>query len=431
MADRTPQPIPVVIIGGGPIGLTLALFLDQLGVRSVLFNIDATTRWHPKGSTLGSRTMEHFRRLGIAAQTRKLGLPADHPTDVAYFTRYCDYELARFPMPSDDDVARIVAAAAVTDQNPEPIFRANQMHVDRFLFEHAASRPNIVIRFGWRVEDVTQGPNDVQLTAVRSDCSAAERWTAQYLAGCDGGRSTVRRALGIKFQGDASIEQKYFGGRIYSTFVRAPRLYRDFLGKRRAWQYWAVNPEIRSSLFTLNGNDEFLFRIQAKSADEPPDDALVADMMRRCIGAETELNIIGHEPWTAGMALVADQFADGRVFLAGDAVHLFTPTGGFGMNTGIDDAANLAWKLAALLQGWGGPALLSSYEAERRPIAFRNTGAARQLTTSAKPTSIQSSNTQHPPAKRRGSGRAQCFQPSASSSPRSECNSAHATTARR
>src|SRR6185312_16082233 len=239
------------------------------------------------------------------------------------------------------------------------------------------SRANIALRFGWQVERVTQQADGVQLTAVRA--GATQNWRAEYLVGCDGGRSPVRRSLGIRFSGEAGLEQQYFGGRMFSTYVRAPELYQKYLGDRAAWQYWAVNPDIRSSLIAVNGRDEFLFRTVARQPDQPPDDATVADAMRRCAGADIAMEIIAHEPWTAGMALVAERFGDGRIFLAGDAVHLFTPTGGFGMNTGIDDVANLAWKLAALVQGWGGSKLLQSYGAERRPVAIRNTSAAQQM----------------------------------------------------
>ncbi|MGN6571409.1 MAG: FAD-dependent monooxygenase [Pseudolabrys sp.] len=388
MPDPEISRSPIGIVGGGPIGLMLALFLDQLGVRSVLFNSAPTTRWHPKGSTQGARTMEHFRRLGIAGAIRDLGLPRDHPTDVAYFTRFSGPELARLRMPSADEVARQVAAAPATDQIPEPIHRANQMHVERFLFEHASRRPNIVMRFGWTVDSYAQDDGGVSVQATPERGGAPEHWRVQYLVGCDGGRSMVRRGLGIKFQGEAGIEQRYFGGRMFATYVRLPDLYRDHLGHRRAWQYWAVNPEVRSSLIAVNGKDEFLFRTQASVPDQPPEDAVVADAMRRCVGRETRMEIVAHEPWTAGMALVAEKFAAGRVFLAGDAVHLFTPTGGFGMNTGVDDASNLAWKLAAMVQGWGGPHLLASYETERRPIALRNTDAARQLTANIGGTNV-------------------------------------------
>lgn len=367
--------------------MMLALFLDWHGVRSVLFNTEATTRWHPKGSTESSRTMEHFRRLGIAGEIRKLGLPSDHPTDVAYFTRFGSNELARLRMPSADEVRRQVAASEKTHQIPEPIHRANQMHVERFLFEHVKTRPNIAMRFGWEVGKFAQGTDGVQLTAARSD-GTKEIWRVPYLVGCDGGRSSIRRALGIKFRGESGLEQQYFGGRMFSTYVRVPALYQKFLGARRAWQYWAINPEIRSSLIAVGGEEEFLFRTRATQPDKPPEDAIVANAMRRCVGFEIETQIIAHEPWTAGMALVAERYGDRRVLLAGDAVHLFTPTGGFGMNTGIDDAANLAWKLAGVLQGWGGDKLLSSYEAECMPIALRNTEAARRLTANIGETDI-------------------------------------------
>ena len=244
--------------------MMLALFLDWHGVRSVLFNTEETTRWHPKGSTEGARTMEHFRRLGIADEIRKLGLPADHPTDVAYFTRFGAHELARLRMPSADEVRQQVAASAKTDQIPEPIHRANQMHVERFLFEYAKTRPNITMRFGWHVEQFDQDEEGVQFTAL-SERGEKQTWRVHYLAGCDGGRSGIRRALGIKFRGEAGLEQQYFGGRMFSTYVRVPALYRKFFRTRRAWQYWAVNPEIRSSLIAVDGKEEFLFRTRASN----------------------------------------------------------------------------------------------------------------------------------------------------------------------
>ena len=148
MVETNGTRIPVAIVGGGPVGLMLALFLDLHGVRSVLFNTEKTTRWHPKGSTEGSRTMEHFRRLGISEEIRALGLPPDHPTDVAYFTRFGGFELARLRMPSANETRQNIAEAPKTDQVPEPIHRANQMHLERFLFDHAKTRPNITMRFG-------------------------------------------------------------------------------------------------------------------------------------------------------------------------------------------------------------------------------------------------------------------------------------------
>jgi len=375
--DAEALQIPVAIVGGGPVGLMLALLLDRHGVRSVLFNTEETTRWHPKGSSQGARTMEHFRRLGIADDVRALGLPADHPTDVIYFTRFGGWELARLPMPSAAEKLRAIAAAPKTDQVPEPLHRANQMYVEKFLLEHVRMRPNIVVRFGWRVEDFADAGDGVTLNAARERDGRRETWRTAYLAGCDGGQGMVRRALGIRYAG-AALQQAYMGGRMFSTHVRVPTLARDFLRKDRGFQYWVVNPELRTTITSVNGTDEFMFWTKPKGENADADDRTVADAMRRSTGSDIAVEVLAHHPWTAGMALVAERYGAGRVFLAGDSVHLFTPTGGFGMNTGVDDAANLAWKLAAMVQGWGGSGLLASYEAERKPIAVRNTGAARQ-----------------------------------------------------
>ena len=378
--DDLGQTSEVAIIGGGPVGMLLALFLDRHGVKSVVFNTEERTRTHPKGSSYNARTMEHCRRLGISSAMRKLGLPPDHPKDAAYFTRLSGWEIARFRMPSEIDIARQCAAAHAADQMPEPGTRVNQMYVEAFLLEHLRTRPNIALRFGWQADAFSQDAEDgVSLTATHIGNGETEHWRARYMIGCDGGHSAVRRALGIRYSGYDRLEQAYLGGRMIATYLRAPTLYRDYLGRRRAWMYWVVNPELRTTLFALNGKDEFMFWIKPKDADAALDEAAVRHALFRCIGAEASVEILGGQPWTAGAALVAERFADRRILLAGDAAHLFTPTGGFGMNTGIDDVANLAWKLAAVLQGWGGRSLLDSYESERKPIAVRNTRAARAI----------------------------------------------------
>ncbi len=369
-----PAQIPVVIVGGGPVGLMLALLLDRHHVRCVLFNTEESTRWHPKGSTQGARTMEHYRRLGIAGHIRTLGMPTDHPTDVIYFTRFGGWELARLPMPSAAEKLKAIDASAKTDQVPEPLHRANQMYVEKFLLEHVRTRPNIAVRFGWRVEDFDDDGDGVTLNAVCERNGKREIWRSAYLAGCDGGQGMVRRALGIHYSGGA-LQQAYMGGRMFSTHVRVPTLARDFLRNDIGFQYWVINPELRTTITSVNGADEFMFWTRPENESADADDRAVADAMRRSTNSNIAVEVLAHHPWTAGMALVAERYGAGRVFLAGDAAHLFTPTGGFGMNTGIDDAANLAWKLAAMVQGWGGSGLLASYEAERKPIAVRNTTA--------------------------------------------------------
>ena len=157
--------IPVAIVGGGPVGLMLALFLDQYGVRSVVFNSEPEVRRHPKGSTHNSRTMEHHRRLGIAPQVRNLSLPINRPTDVSYYTSLTGWELGRIPMPSEADKRRAVTSSAATDQTPEPLLRANQMYVETFLLAHARTRPNITIRFGWQVTAMKEDADGVTVEA--------------------------------------------------------------------------------------------------------------------------------------------------------------------------------------------------------------------------------------------------------------------------
>ncbi|WP_431227753.1 FAD-dependent monooxygenase [Burkholderia contaminans] len=372
---------PVAIVGGGPVGLLLALFLDRHGVASVVFNREPGSRWHPKGSTHNARTMEHYRRLGISDAVRALGLPPGHPRDIAYFTRLADWELTRLAMGSERERMEAARAADDADQVPEPLLRTNQMYVEQFLLAHAHTRPNIDLRFGWCVSRFEQDAAGVGLDATATHGSMPdEQWRAAYLIGCDGGQSFVRRALGIRYLGASGASDGFLSGRMLSSHVRIPALHRTLLKGREAWMYNVMAPGLRMLLISLDGADEFLLMSKADDEGALPDDATVIRRIREGVGRPVEVEVLAHAPWQGGVALVAERYADRRVFLCGDAVHLFSPTGGFGMNTGIDDAANLAWKLAGAVQGWGGAALLASYEAERRPIALRNTAAARRLT---------------------------------------------------
>ena len=194
---------PVVIIGGGPVGMVLAMNLAHLGVRSAIVNTDPSSRWQPKGNTHNARTMEHYRRLGIAKKLRTVGLPADHPTDVAYFTTLNGWEVARHPLPSEQEKMARLAAAAPTDQVPEPLYRANQMYVEAELFRHIKTRPQIDARYGWRCIAITeQGDGAFRITIEEVTSGRREELASTYLVGCDGGHSIVRRWLGIGYQGE-------------------------------------------------------------------------------------------------------------------------------------------------------------------------------------------------------------------------------------
>ena len=218
----------------------------------------------------------------------------------------------------------------------------------------------------------------MRVVIQNAETGQREEITCDYLAGCDGPQSMVRRHLGIAYSGEKPEEQSYGSGATVATHLRAPELYR-IVKHNRCWQYRTVNSKVRSNLVTLDGEGEFTINTKLRNPDEKPDPKLVANLILESVGENIDIEFLGHLPWTAGHALVAGRFVSGRIALAGDAVHVFTPTGGFGMNTGVDDAVNLAWKLAAMVSGWGGPNLLPSYEIERRPIAFRNTGMAKEL----------------------------------------------------
>jgi 2-polyprenyl-6-methoxyphenol hydroxylase-like FAD-dependent oxidoreductase len=380
MADGGTLTTPVAIVGGGPVGLVLALYLDFYGVKSTIFNTEPNERWHPKGNGQNARTMEHYRQLGFSDEVRKLGLPADHPFDQSYFTRLSKHEIFRFPMPNRDERIAMRKNMPVADQLPEPMFHVNQMYVERFLLQKARAAANIDVRFGWEAQWFTQDETQVRLCARKTDGGEVAVWTAPFAVGCDGARGFIRKTLGIAYEGDVQKKDAYWAGQFFSIHMRIPDLYPKFVGHRRAWMYWAVNPDpdTRGVIIALNGVDEFMMLIKPKSgwADVNKDE--VAGWVQKAIGAGIPVQVLGYYPWSAGQALVAERYKAGRIMLAGDAAHVFTPTGGFGMNTGIDDSANLAWKLAAVLQGWGGSKLLDSYQTERKPVGYRTTGASRK-----------------------------------------------------
>ncbi len=370
---------PVLIVGGGPVGMTLAMSLHSFGVRCLLVNADATARLHPKGATQNARTMEHYRRLGISAALRPLGLPPDHPTDVGYFTRLTGYELARLKMPSERENMDAVAKAGPTGQVPEPLLRANQMFVEDYLFQHIKSLTGIDARFGWQCFDYAEDADGVIAEIEEIETGRRERVRARYVVGCDGGKGIVRRKLGVRYHDAVPVGPRaYLNGPQVATYVHIPGL-RQRIPHDACWFYWTVNRDVRSTLMVLNESDDFSFGTTLREPGDGPDPAIIARQLVATFGQQLEFSFYGHRPWTAGHALVADNFGTGRAILCGDAAHLFTPTGGFGLNTGIDDAINLSWKLAAVLAGWGGGKLIASFEAERRPIAFRNTAAGKAL----------------------------------------------------
>ena len=368
---------PVLISGGGPVGLVLSIELAWRGVPSIVLNTEPTTAVHPQGNTHNSRTMEHYRRLGIANRVRAVGLPPEFTTDISYLTRFTGHEFARIPMPSSAEKQRRIAEQDMSFLTPEPIHRSSQFYVEPELFAHAETLDGIDLRFGWELIDFTQYADRVESTIRHSETGDTETIVSKWLAGCDGAQGYTRRALDIPYRGEGGDEVAFFIGKMLSVYIDAPGIH-DVMNMEPAWQYWTVNNDARTCIVTLDAKGKFVVLAKYPDSGEPDEAEIICDI-QDAFGAEIDIEVISIRQWTAGNALVADRYGEGRVLLAGDAVHLFTPTGGFGMNTGVEDAVNLGWKIAAVHHGWAPEALLDTYEGERRPIGIRNTQSSRKL----------------------------------------------------
>ena len=373
----------VAIIGGGPAGLMLAIELGCRGVRCVVLEEDVAAPDFPKANATSSRTMEHYRRRGFAKQIRALGLAEDYPQDVVYCTTVAGKELTRFAIPSRAQALNQSFLGDYGEESwptPELPHRGQQMLIEPVLRAQAQHYDSVDLMLGWRAQSIETDADQVSIVARHTVTNETLALTARYVVGCDGPRSMVRKTCGIRYSGQSEEVRDFFGGQMLSVYFTSTHLY-PLLGKSRAWMYWAVNAVQRGLLIALDGVDTFLFCLQLAPGQTSESVNFKAAMFA-AIGREFEFDLIAAGPWQAGFTLVADQFSKGRAFIAGDAAHLFTPTGGMGYNTSVDDAVNLGWKLAAVVQGWASEKLLDSYEAERKPIAHRNTTFARAMADS-------------------------------------------------
>ena len=373
-----PRHTSVCIAGGGPFGLMLANELGRRGIAVVLLDPKRGTTENVQANATQARTMEHYRRLGFADEVRALGMPPDFPTDIAYFTRFARHELARFALPSAREARQLVSTLSGSWSAAELPHRCNQKFIEPVLRRHAERLPGVSVNYGWRVAGFAQRDEVVEVKAESSDGRQAQTVQASYLVGADGPRSLVRQALGLRYTGETGVTRDFVGGRMYAVYCRIPSFY-EAIPHARAWMNVNFNRERRCFMPAVNGKDEFAFHTQLKphEAEERVTEASAAAMVQQAIGAPLEVEVLARDSWTAGHSLVAEAFGSARVFIGGDAAHLFTPTGGLGYNTAVEDAVNLGWKLAAVLKGQASPRLLQSYDAERKPLAVRNTSYAK------------------------------------------------------
>jgi 2-polyprenyl-6-methoxyphenol hydroxylase-like FAD-dependent oxidoreductase len=350
----------VVVVGAGPVGLTLAIDLGRRGARTLLIEKDPTTKQYPKMDRSNARTMEFYRRIGIADRVRALGYPADASMDVFIVTRLCDPPMARLHYPSVAEHRGKIATCTDGSEPLEPYQLVSQNDLEPLLKEVAESTPNVTVRFGCELTDFTQDRSGVDASVKNLD-GTQQTIRTSYLVGCDGGKSTVRKNLGIKLEGQGNIRAtRQICFRSEEFYERIP------IGKGR--HYYVSDKE--GSAFVVQGT-----RKEITLNTALPEGADLEQEVRDRAGFDFDFKLLNVSHWKLHL-LVAERFRDGRVFLAGDAVHLVIPTGGLGMNTGVGDAFDLSWKLAGTIAGWGGPGLLDSYEQERRKVALRNRHAS-------------------------------------------------------
>ncbi|MFL6564863.1 MAG: FAD-dependent oxidoreductase [Burkholderiales bacterium] len=373
-----PTQVSVFIAGGGPFGLMLANELGRRGVPVLLVDPKQGTTRNVQANATQARTMEHYRRLGFAEEVRALGMPADFPTDIAYFTRFARHELARFSLPSSRDARQLVKTLSGSWSAAELPHRCNQKFIEPVLRRHAEGLPGVSVRYGWRMTRFETLENGVRVRVEPAAGGPPHTVRANYLVGGDGPRSPTRQALGIRYAGETGVSRDFVGGRMYAVYCRIPAFYRE-IPHAPAWMNVSFNRERRCFMPAVDGRHEFAFHTQLKPHEDEArvTDESAAEMVRQSIGAPLAVEVLARDTWTAGHSLVAERFGGGRVFIGGDAAHLFTPTGGLGYNTAVEDAVNLGWKLAAVLKGQAAPGLLESYDAERRPLAVRNTSYAK------------------------------------------------------
>jgi 2-polyprenyl-6-methoxyphenol hydroxylase-like FAD-dependent oxidoreductase len=363
--------VPVIITGGGSVGLSLAAELGWRGIECLVVEQSDGLNPHPRANAVANRTMEYYRRWGIDKAITDAGVPPDHLADYYWISSLHGKELHRISLPPFKKIKEVKDNTGYVKEEHtwSPYLKTitGQNEVEKAILDYVQTLEQVDFRFGWKLLEFEQDDHGVTCELKNLETNESEVIRCQYLLACDGGRSEVREKLDIDLSGRANLAQ------FVSIYFKAP----DLMNSHKfgpANIFFPLHKDYAGFILNWDGGTTFTYHLMLKDNQEWDSVDPVA-AIEAVLGASTPIEIISTQPWTAH-ALVAEQYHKGRVFLAGDAVHLFTPTGGFGMNTGVSDAIDLAWKVQAMLEGWGGNQLLDSYFCERHPIGIRNTTEA-------------------------------------------------------
>lgn len=357
---------PVLIAGGGPVGMTMALNLARYNVPSILVERNPETTRHPKMDLTNGRSMELFHRLGVTEQLRDAGVPRENDFDILWVTNMVGHDLHRFHYPSANEKARIAREKNDGSYGAQAPLRVSQVQIEPVLKRAIDENPLVDVRFNHRFEGfVDNGPDGVIAEIVNSDTDEKTTIKCRFLAGCDGGGSRVRRRLGIELEGQENVAGAYMVH--YRTDDKA------------LMQRWGPVYHLQNGGGTIIAqNDDDIYTLQAwLLPGMNPDEMTPEGVLEGWIGTHFDYEILQANPWFAHF-VVAERYREKSTLLAGDAAHQFIPTGGYGMNSGIADAAGLSWALAAQVHGWGGEGLLDAYDAERRNTAWWHLRAAER-----------------------------------------------------
>jgi 2-polyprenyl-6-methoxyphenol hydroxylase-like FAD-dependent oxidoreductase len=357
--------VPVLIIGAGPVGMALAAELARYRVPSLVAEQTDGTIDHPRASAFNARTMEFCRRWGIAEAVREVGTPPDFPHDSIYCTSLTGYLIARIARPGHG------GGAAPLPFTPERPQRCNQLWFNPVMRAHVEGLETVDFRLRCRVEDFEERDDGVAVTLNHLETGETEQVLADYVVACCGGRSAVARALGVRLHDSTVLSHSI------NIFFRVKEMWKLHDKGKAALNFFIGLDGMWGGMTAQDGREHWRLTLHGTKHYVDPKDVDAEACLKRLFGGDFPHELINVVAW-ARREWVHDRFRRGRLILAGDAVHQNSPTGGFGMNTGVGDAVDLGWKLWAMTAGWGGDNLLASYEPERRPVALRNVGEAAE-----------------------------------------------------